>query len=66
MAKNTRINGKRIKKVFASGDINDAMIYCGQVAGLINEIPSVKEIIDGIVSEAKQVWQRLNGMDFPA
>jgi len=60
------VNGERIKRVFASGDINDAMIYCGQAAGLVNEIPSVKEIIDGIISEAKEVWQRLNGMDFPA
>ena len=56
------INGQRIKKAFASGDINDAIIYCGQVVGLINEIPSVKEIIDGIISEAELTWQRLSKM----
>ena len=57
------VNGERIRKVFYSGDINDAIIYCGQVVGLIKDIPSVKEIIDGVIKEAQQVWQRVKGMD---
>ena len=53
------INGKRIKRNYISGDVDDAILYCGQVVGLIDEIPSVKEIIDGIISEAREVMGRL-------
>lgn len=56
------ISGDRGKKSYISGDINDAVIACGQVTGLIHEIPGVKEIIDGIISEARLIGQRLNRM----
>jgi len=36
---------------------------CGMVAGLINDIPSCKELIDSIMSEADAlIKQRLSGM----
>ena len=56
------ISGDRGKKSYVSGDINDAVIACGQVTGLIHEIPGVKEIIDGIINEARLIGQRLNRM----
>ncbi len=56
------ISGDRGKRSYASGDVNDAVIACGQVAGLIHEVPSVKEIIDGIISEARLIGQRLHDM----
>ena len=56
------INGARIKASYASGDIIDAILYCGQVAGLLDDVPSIKEIIDGIISEAKEAVGRLNRM----
>mgnify|MGYP000386112053 CR=1 FL=1 len=49
------IDGNRTKKSYSSGDTNDSIIYCGQVVGLIDEILSVKEIIDGIISEARLI-----------
>jgi len=57
------LDGLRIKKSYASGDTNDSIIHCGQGVGLINEIPTVKEIIDGIISEAREVMGRLEGME---
>jgi len=54
------ISGERGKRSYISGDVNDAVIFCGQVAGLIHEIPSVGEIIDGIISEAKLIGERLH------
>lgn len=54
------LDGKRAKRVYESGDTNDSLIYCGQAAGLIADIPSVKEIIDGIISEARLSMERLN------
>jgi len=53
------ISGQRGKQALEKGDINDAVLACGQVVGLIHEIPSVKEIIEGIISEAKLIGQRL-------
>jgi len=54
------ISGNRGKRSYISGDVNDAVIFCGEVAGLIHEIPSVGEIIDGIISEAKLIGERLH------
>lgn len=56
------INGARIKKAYTSGDTNDSILYCGQVVGSINKILSVREIIDGIMSDAKAALERLNKM----
>jgi NAD(P)H-dependent flavin oxidoreductase YrpB (nitropropane dioxygenase family) len=36
---------------------------CGMVAGLIHDVPTVKELIDGIMSQAEGIIrQRLAGM----
>ena len=36
---------------------------CGMVVGLINDIPSCKELIDGIMDEADRlITKRLEGM----
>jgi NAD(P)H-dependent flavin oxidoreductase YrpB (nitropropane dioxygenase family) len=56
------LDGLRIKKSYQSGDIDDAIIHCGQAVGLIDEIPTVKEIIDGIISQAREVMGRLRGI----
>jgi nitronate monooxygenase len=53
------ISGDRSRESYLSGDVNDSVIACGQVVGLINELPSVKEIIDGIISEAGLITKRL-------
>jgi len=55
------LDGNRVRAAYESGDTNDSMLYCGQSVGLINEILSVKEIIDGIMSEAKEIMGRLGG-----
>ncbi len=53
------LSGLRGKEALDKGDVNAGVIYCGQVVGLIQEIPSVREIIEGIISEAKLIGQRL-------
>jgi len=60
------IDGTRAKKSYVSGDTNDSILYSGQVVGLIHEIPSVKEIIDSIMSEAKLIGQRLHDIGISA
>jgi nitronate monooxygenase len=51
------LDGERNRRCYASGETGDAIIYCGQSVGLIDEILSVKEIIDGIISQAGQISQ---------
>ena len=53
------ISGLRGKQALDEGEVNTGVIACGQVIGLIHDIPSVKEIIEGIISEAKLIGQRL-------
>lgn len=53
------INGARMKQAYASGETNDSILYCGQIIGSINEILSVKEIIENIMQEARVVIERL-------
>ncbi|MBI4186714.1 MAG: nitronate monooxygenase [Chloroflexi bacterium] len=56
------ISGQRSRQSYTSGDVNDAVISIGQAVGLIHDIPSVKEIIDGIVSDARLIAGRLRNM----
>jgi NAD(P)H-dependent flavin oxidoreductase YrpB (nitropropane dioxygenase family) len=61
------ISGQRGRNVYATGDIGSgAAISVGQVVGLIHEIPTVKEIIDGIITESKAIMQRLQKMGLSA
>jgi len=46
--------GTRTKKMWQeSGDVNDGMWSCGQSVGLINDIPTCKDLIERIVGEAE-------------
>ena len=56
------ISGQRRRNTYATGDVSQASITMGQVVGLIRDIPSVKEIIDGIISEAKLIAERFHKM----
>ena len=48
-------------KVMLQGDLDAGAWSCGMVAGLINDIPTCKELIDGIMSEAEAIIkERLN------
>jgi NAD(P)H-dependent flavin oxidoreductase YrpB (nitropropane dioxygenase family) len=54
------ISGENVRDAYSTGNISDALFTIGQVIGLVHNIPSVKEIIDGIISEASIIVQRLN------
>ena len=49
-------------KVMIDGEMDAGAWSCGLVAGLINDIPTVKELIDRIMSDAERIIrQRLTG-----
>ncbi|MGQ9460741.1 MAG: NAD(P)H-dependent flavin oxidoreductase [Candidatus Bathyarchaeaceae archaeon] len=58
----TVISGALGKKAWLEGDIDAGVISLGMAVGRINEILSVKEVIDGIIEEAKDICKRLNLM----
>lgn len=50
-------------RVMQEGDVDAGAWSCGMVAGLIHDVPSVKELIDRIMAEAERlIRSRLEGM----
>ena len=48
-----------IKAALVGGDPEVGVLPTGQVTGLIDEIPTVAEIVDGIVADARATLARL-------
>lgn len=49
-------------KIMSDGDMDSGAWSCGMVAGLINDIPTCKELVDGIMAEADSIInERLKG-----
>lgn len=53
------ITGQRGKKLLETGDLDYGLQSCGQVVGLIHDIPTVKELMDRIIGEAQGIIARL-------
>jgi nitronate monooxygenase len=50
-------------KIMLDGEMDAGVWSCGMVAGLINDIPTCKELIDRIMTEAEALIRaRLEGM----
>jgi nitronate monooxygenase len=49
------ITGRAGLRVVETGDIDSGLLTVGQVVGLIRDIPTVKELIDRIISEAQEI-----------
>ena len=56
----TVISGALGKKAWIGGDIDAGVVSLGMAVGRIHEIVSVKEVIDGIIEEAKSICKHLN------
>lgn len=49
----------KIKSALIDGDIENGSVVSGQIAGMIKEIKTVKEVIDEIISGAKEIYESL-------
>lgn len=49
-------------RIMMDGEMDAGAWSCGMVAGLINDIPTCKELIDRIMSEADEIRQRMNAI----
>jgi nitronate monooxygenase len=56
----TVISGALGRKAWIEGDIDAGVVSVGMAVGRIHEIVSVKEVIDGIIEEAKDICKRLD------
>jgi len=56
------ISGQMSQKAYKDGDLEGAIIACGQCVGIVNEIKSVKGVIEEIVQGAQLVLQKLNAI----
>ncbi len=54
------ISGEKVRQSYASGDVNASTLASGQIVGLLRDVPSVKDIIDGIISDSGEIMKRLN------
>jgi len=59
----TVTSGKLAEKVYFEGDLEAGLAECGQVVGLIHDIPTCRELIDRIIKGAQDiVWSKLYPM----
>jgi nitronate monooxygenase len=58
-----KVSGGRGKIAYDTGDPEMSPIACGQIAGMIQELKSVRQVIEDILSEAEGLLRRLNAMN---
>ena len=49
------LSGERGKKLLESGAMDEGLLSVGQITGMIRSVPTVKELIDSVVNEAKEI-----------
>ncbi len=49
----------KMQQAFQQGDVVNGSVMAGQVCGMISEVPTVAELIEGMVDEVEQVLQRV-------
>jgi len=53
------IGGDRARAAMATGDVDYGILACGQVVGILEDVPSVKEVVDSIISGAEEICNQL-------
>jgi enoyl-[acyl-carrier protein] reductase II len=52
----------RQQKAIYDGDLNEGVMFCGQITGPIRDIPTVKELIDRTIAETEATLKKTGGM----
>lgn len=53
------VAGENAKKMYDTGQLDVGIISCGQGVGLTNDIPTVAQLFDRMVSEAEAAWDKV-------
>ena len=54
------VAGEKAKMMYDKGDLDLGIISCGQGVGMVHDIPSVKELFDGIIAQATDMVKKLS------
>jgi len=54
------LSGEKGLEVLKTGELDRGLVSCGQVVGLIQYIPTVKQLVEDIVHEAEEVMSRFS------
>jgi NAD(P)H-dependent flavin oxidoreductase YrpB (nitropropane dioxygenase family) len=54
------LSGKKGLELYETGALDRGLVACGQVIGLVHDIPTVKELIERIIKEAEEVVSSIN------
>ena len=54
------LSGQKVKEAWETGDVNYAPLMVGQSIGLINDIPTCKELLERMAAEAKDSLSKAN------
>jgi len=46
-------------KAMEAGDVENALLACGQIVGLVRDIPTIKELVESIMSETAGIYEKL-------
>jgi NAD(P)H-dependent flavin oxidoreductase YrpB (nitropropane dioxygenase family) len=57
------ISGGANKTAIIEGNMDQGYAWAGQITGLINDVPTVEQLISNMVLQAKRICNRLNGLD---
>ncbi len=55
------VAGDKARKMYDDGDVDAGILALGQGVGLINDIPTVKELFDKIMADAEQAVAKISG-----
>lgn len=53
------VTGQKAKQMYDTGDLSCGIIACGQGVGLAHDIPTLKELFDRMMTEAKEAARQL-------
>lgn len=60
------ISGQRAKvRVYHEGQLDDGVWSCGQVVGLVQDIPTVASLISRMMNQAEKTYARIGGLIAP-
>ena len=60
------LRGDLGRKAYLEGELDKGIISVGEVVGLMRDVPTVKQVIDGIVEGAQGIVERLHTLGAPA
>ena len=53
------VSGENTRRAYYEGELDRGVVLCGQGIGQVHDIPTVKQLFDGMVKQASDIVTRL-------